>query len=470
MVFNSLAFFIFAVLFYTLWPRLKGQRTSRYLFICIASTVFYGWWNWRYLPLIYLSALIDFFLALLMVKYPQYKKWTLGVSITISLLILASFKYLHFFYDNLSFLLDIFGIHMAYELPAITLPIGLSFYTFQSISYTIDVYRGYKPTNNFLLFFSYISLFPQLVAGPIERAPRLLNQLEKDPPLVSAQDAWDGFVLIVKGFFRKVFIADNLAVGVNLAYGSSDSYQNPLFWWVVGLMFAFQIYTDFGGYSDIARGLARWMGYRLMENFRHPYSSTTAREFWTRNHVSLTLWFRDYIYLPLRGGSKNPTYAAFCMWVVMLVSGLWHGPSWNFIIWGACLAMIYQLELSFRWTYFLNRSPWTMPLSPIVFLWLSAITNVFFRGESFQQSISVLKKMFTPSMGLQWAEVSYLKPAALFALGMVLLWEILNFIDEKYKIPLIPRSGWAQAVAVGFMVLLSLLFHGPTQSFIYFQF
>jgi alginate O-acetyltransferase complex protein AlgI len=469
MLFNSTVFFIFAFLFYSIWPFLKSRPLPRLIFICLASSVFYGWWNWRYLPLIYISAVIDYSLALLIVRFPNYKKLLLGISISISLLILGSFKYLHFLYDNFALLLDLANIKLSLDLPAITLPIGLSFYTFQSISYTFDVYRGYRPTKNFLLFFSYLSLFPQLVAGPIERAPRLMKQLDKEPPAVLPQDIWEGFVLIVKGFFRKVFIADNLAAGVNLAYENVDTYHSTLFWWLIGIMFAFQIYTDFGGYSDIARGLARWMGYRLMENFRHPYSSITAREFWTRNHISLTIWFRDYVYFPLRGKSKNLYYAALCLWMTMLLSGLWHGASWNFIVWGACLALIYQLELSFKWSYALNRSKWTMPLSPILFLIQSAITTVFFRGENMNQSLSILNKMFSTKHWLG-PELGYLKPLTATALGTVLIWEIMNFTEERYKIPLIPRSGWAQAAAVGSMVFIALIFYGPPQTFIYFQF
>ena len=308
MLFNSLVFLVFAALFFGLWPLIKPRRNFRYLFLVTCSFVFYGWWDWRFLFLIIASGLLDFFSGMGMVAHPKAKKFYLALSIMGNIGSLMVFKYSGFFADNLSALLSLLGLDLELRagIPSfvLILPVGISFYTFQSMSYTIDVYKNQlKPTRNVLHFFAYLSLFPQLVAGPIIRAADLLPQLAENRS-TTEQQRWEGLHLIVHGFVKKVFIADNLAYFVTEAFTNPIHSESYLFWWVIMTAFAFQIYCDFSGYSDIARGLAKWMGYDFMVNFNHPYIATSLREFWSRWHISLSTWFRDYVYIPL-GGSKG---------------------------------------------------------------------------------------------------------------------------------------------------------------------
>ena len=320
MLFNSLTFIIFSALFFLIWPLLKYNSNLRFIYITVASFIFYGWWDWRFLFLIIFSGLIDFIAGIYMFSHPRYKKFILWISLTMNIGCLGIFKYTHFISENIEKLFAALGMNIQLLDPGfhIILPVGISFYTFQSMSYTIDIYKGeLKPTKNIFHFFSYLSLFPQLVAGPIVRAKDLIPQMEKWHP-VSEQERWNGTKLIVFGFFNKMVIADNLAPFVSTAFSNPSNTTSSIYWWVVILSFSIQIYGDFSGYSDIARGLAKWMGYNFRLNFNHPYSSTSIREFWTRWHISLSTWFRDYVYIPL-GGSKNGMMKGLlCMWVTML--------------------------------------------------------------------------------------------------------------------------------------------------------
>lgn len=327
MLFNSIIFLVFGSLFFALLPLINKQKNNtRWIFFTFASFVFYGWWDWRFLFLIIGSGLIDFFAGKLIYKYPRRRTFFLIASLFGNLGSLAAFKYNSFLARNIEALLQFtsLDVNLQNQIPEFMyiLPVGISFYTFQSMSYTIDIYRGrLKPTANIVHFFTYLSMFPQLVAGPIVRAKELLPQLKRVRK-VSPQESWNGFHLILTGYFKKVVLADNIAPLVNYAFSDANTSNSTLYWWVVMLGFAFQIYFDFSGYSDIARGIAKWMGIHFKMNFNHPYNSTSLREFWTRWHISLSTWFRDYVYIPMGGSRKGKLRSHLNMWITMVVSDL----------------------------------------------------------------------------------------------------------------------------------------------------
>lgn len=346
MLFNSFDFIIFAALFFVFYPLLKRLRNLRFLYIICASFIFYGWWDWRYLFLIVTSGLIDFVAGYAIFKYKRWRKFFLALSLLGNLGILFTFKYLIWFVSNIEFLffeLFDYEVSLTTGFPSFikVLPIGISFYTFQSLSYTIDVYRGrLKPTKNPLLFFCYLAMFPQLVAGPIIRARDIISQLNK-PGSVGADDVYAGLRRIARGFFKKMVIADTIAPFVESAFAQNAGDHGCLFWWIAVTAFAVQIYCDFSGYSDIAIGLAKWMGLDFKINFDHPYISSSLREFWSRWHISLSTWFRDYLYVPLGGSRVSSFRAQANMWITMVISGVWHGAAGNFVAWGVVHAFFF---------------------------------------------------------------------------------------------------------------------------------
>ena len=478
MLFNSLVFIIFAGIFFAVWPFVKSRRTPKFLFLVVSSFVFYGWWDWRFLFLIIASGLLDFFAGWGMVHRPQWRKGYLALSILGNVGSLMVFKYSGFFAENIEVLLSLVGmdVDLVGSIPRFVriLPVGISFYTFQSMSYTIDIYKGQlQPTRNILHFFAYLALFPQLVAGPIIRAADLLPQLEKDSP-TTEKDRWEGLYLIVHGFAKKVLIADNLAYYVAEAFNNPVHDPSTGYWWVIITAFAFQIYCDFSGYSDIARGLARWMGYDFMVNFNHPYISTSLREFWSRWHISLSTWFRDYVYIPLGGSHSKGIRSQVNMWITMLVSGFWHGAAWNFIIWGGLHAASTTLERYSRWPRHVCALPGGRFLANFILLVQVWVTWVFFRATSLDQALQIVGSMFsfTPS-----------ENGALFSMGGTKLMGIgvivaIAALREFYffmgwdKVKFLPESS-ARAFEVSFLALLvvaSVFFRGAGSQFIYFQF
>lgn len=343
MLFNSFEFLIFLpIVFLLYWFIFKPLRWQN-LFIVAVSYIFYGWWDWRFLILIAFTTLCSFASGILLEKLEGQRtrqKWVSAANITLNLLILCIFKYFNFFGENLSELFQLFGVELDWVTIDILLPVGISFYTFQALSYTIDVYQyKIKPTHDVIAFFAFISFFPQLVAGPIERATNLLPQF-----LVSRSfnydRAVDGMKQILWGLFKKMVVADNCATAVNLIF---DEYQTlgGTHLLLGAFFFTFQIYGDFSGYSDIAIGTARLFGINLMRNFNFPYFSRDIAEFWRRWHISLTTWFRDYIYIPLGGSRCGKWKAMRNTLIIFLVSGLWHGANWTFICWGAFHALLF---------------------------------------------------------------------------------------------------------------------------------
>lgn len=467
MLFNSLIFVVFAILFFLvsriIGPRVKG----RLIWLTVASLFFYGWWDWRFLFLIIFSGLIDFIAALEMHKKPQKKKLFLVLSILANIGSLSLFKYSGFIAENLDILLGLQGkLSLAAQIPDFFLitPIGISFYTFQSMSYTIDVYKGkLEPTKSVIHFFAYLSMFPQLVAGPIVRAKSILPQLLKVVP-VSKQKRWEGFGLIVRGYFKKMVIADNLAPLVVAAFSSPEMNQSSMFWWGIIIAFAFQIYCDFSGYTDIALGLAKWMGYELPENFNHPYISTSLREFWSRWHISLSTWFRDYLYFPLGGNRKGKLRMHFNLWITMVVSAFWHGAAWTFIMWGVVHAFFSSVERITNWPDKMNRFSMTRIIAWFIVSIQILIAWVFFRADSISQAWEIIHIMFsfTGKMYLGWGF-----NGTVF-ISIMILREISVALKIKQKV----KWNYPVLEMIFYAVLIAIIifFRGEGSEFIYFQF
>ncbi len=398
MLFNSLIFVAFAIVFFLVSKIIGGNIKGRLIWLTAASFFFYGWWDWRFLSLIIINGLIDYFAALLITRYPVRKKFLLIISFMANLGSLSLFKYSGFIAENIDRFLGLHGdFSLVSGIPEFFLitPVGISFYTFQSMSYTFDVYKGkLNPTKNVIQFFAYLSMFPQLVAGPIVRAESMLSQLLVVTP-VTKEKQWDGFQLIVRGYFKKMVIADNLAPLVVAAFSAPELNSSSFFWWGTMIAFAFQIYCDFSGYSDIARGLALWMGYDFPNNFNHPYISRSIREFWERWHISLSTWFRDYLYIPLGGNRKGKLRSNINLCITMVVSGLWHGAAWTFVAWGAAHALFATAERITKWPEKIGRSGFAKFVSWFIVSVQVLVAWVFFRAENIDQAWKILGVMFS---------------------------------------------------------------------------
>lgn len=391
MIFNSYAFLIFFGIFLPTFYLLKGRY--RLYFTLFASYVFYGWWDWRFLGLIAFSTITDFYLAQWIEENENQKvrHRLLVISLVLNLATLGFFKYYNFFADSLNDLLTLLGITPPSFVLNIILPVGISFYTFQSLSYTIDVYyRKIKPEQSLLKYSAFIAFFPQLVAGPIVRAGDFLPQLKDNDRKAVKQNILEGFDLIAAGFLKKVVIADSIAPVVEGAFASPEA-NTSLSLIICLILYSFQIYCDFSGYSDIAIGLAKTLGYKFPINFNMPYISASFSEFWTRWHVSLSSWLRDYLYIPL-GGSKQGKFNTYKnLMITMLLGGLWHGANWTFIFWGflhGALLIIQRLltALLSRFRFYSNWSDSALfKFVCILAVYISVcITWVFFRSPDFK--------------------------------------------------------------------------------------
>lgn len=474
MLFNSLVFFVFFVLFFSVWQRAKQRNFSRWFCILFFSFVFYGWWDWRFLFLITGSGLVDFWAAKKMFENPLRKSFYLVFSIVANLGGLAVFKYSAFFAGLLDVFFSCFGWQSQCEsyLPSwsLVVPVGISFYTFQSMSYTIDIYQGkLKPVKSSLHFFAYLSMFPQLVAGPIVRAKDMLGQLAVYRPQ-SSLGYWLGFKLMVYGFFQKMVLADNLGVVVNKAFWGVDTQASAVYWWMVVLAFSFQIYFDFAGYSSIARGLAKCMGYRFKSNFKHPYHATTLKNFWQRWHISLSSWFRDYVYIPL-GGNRTKKWIGYRnMWITMVLSGLWHGPAGHFIVWGALHAAFLSIERRVKLPLYLGKLPFGKLLAYLLTMLQVAVAWVFFRAETTDQAIYILGQMFSGNTeGNDLLLTQYFD--TIFYLFVAVLVECWYFVKHKRpSLRAFSRLFWYECLAMAFLIAATVFFRGPAAEFIYFQF
>lgn len=408
MLFNSLDFAIFLPCAFILyWNVFNRNLRLQNLFLLGASYLFYGWWDWRFLTLIAISSLCDYQIGkhLIATKKAAHRKLLLYISLSVNLGLLGVCKYYNFFIHSFADLLQTFNLAVNVSSLHIILPIGISFYTFQSLSYTIDIYRNQgKATNDWVAFFAFVSFFPQLVAGPIERASNLLPQFESSRQF-DYDKARDGLRQILWGLFKKVVIADTCAPYVDYTFSNYQQLDGSQLF-LGAFYFAFQIYGDFSGYSDIAVGTARLFGFDLMLNFKLPYFSRDFGEFWKRWHISLSTWFRDYVYIPL-GGSFGSNYQHFRnIMITFTVSGLWHGANWNFVLWGF-LNGLYYLPTFLRKK---SQSPIQIiahgSLLPpireatqvlITFL-LTLLAWIFFRAESVSHAISYIERMISNNL------------------------------------------------------------------------
>jgi len=481
MLFNSLHFLIFfpiAVVLYFIIP-----HKYRWVFLLISSYYFYMSWKAEYIILIIISTLIDYIAGIQIYnsKTQRRKNLILCLSLLSNLGLLFAFKYFNFFSDAIREILQVFTIQLNPMTLKVLLPVGISFYTFQSLSYTIDIYREkIKPTRHLGIFALYISFFPQLVAGPIERAENLLPQFFKKHNF-DYKRVTDGLKLMLWGFFKKVVIADRLNIIVNTIYRTPMDYTGIPLILSTGF-FAFQIYCDFSGYSDIAIGSAQVMGVKLMDNFNRPYFSRSISEFWKRWHISLSTWFKDYLYISLGGNRVSIPRWYFNIFVVFLLSGLWHGANWTFVIWGALHGFylifgIITKSLRDRLLVFtrLILFPRLTKLLSIGFTFvLVNIGWIFFRAKTVSDAFYILTHLFTGSFsfrdkiipGLDWLDLS-------IAIGVILFMELIHLILEHRSIrqfldskPLILR--WSIYLAIILLILLFGVFN-ETQ-FIYFQF
>jgi alginate O-acetyltransferase complex protein AlgI len=487
MLFNSIDFAIFLpVVFVLYWFFTNSSLKLQNLLIVAASYLFYGWWDWRFLSLILFSTVVDYSMGIFIARAGKtpMRKAMLWVSIITNLGFLGFFKYYNFFVDSFKSAFSFFGSDIEVSSLHVILPVGISFYTFQTLSYTIDVYRGkLNPTRDFIAFTAFVSFFPQLVAGPIERAPHLLPQFFSKR-VFDYERAVDGMRQILWGLFKKIVIADNCAVYANQIFNNAGDYSGATL--VLGaVFFAFQIYGDFSGYSDIAIGTSRLFGFDLMRNFNFPYFSRDIAEFWRRWHISLSTWFRDYLYIPL-GGSRGGTWVKVRnTFIIFIVSGFWHGANWTFIIWGL-LNAIYFLPLLLRGN---NRNnldtvaegrylPTFRELGQLLLTFgLTVFAWIFFRAESVGYAFEYIRTMLSGLTHLS----SYVQAYALIRgeIGLVIPLLIGVFIliewlgrGNQYAIARFP-SGWNRTLRYAFyysLVVAILLFGGKEQQFIYFQF
>lgn len=472
MLFNSLPFLFFFVLFFALWPSLKRTPTARWSGLVGFSFLFYGWWDWRFLFLLIFSGLIDYGAALAMDQQPKHRRFWLLLSLLGNLGSLGIFKYSGFvaqILDDGAALLG-WNTELYAQMPEFTLilPVGISFYTFQSMSYTIDVYRRQlKPTRHILHFFAYLSLFPQLVAGPIVRAKHLLHQLAVHQR-VSSVRAWYGLRLMAYGFFQKMVLADNLAPIVNQAFNSASNHTSTAYWWMVMVAFSFQIYFDFAGYSSIARGLAQLMGYRFRQNFDHPYHAASLQDFWHRWHISLSTWFRDYVYIPLGGARASRGRMHRNIWITFLLSGLWHGAAYHYVLWAVAHSVGWSLERLTRWPQRMQQMTGGVWLNRLL-VWVFLVqTWLLFRGESLEQIHHIWSCMWWPD-GRQFEASAYLDAWVFIGWGIgVESWYALK---RRYpRLRIWSRGAVYECVTFACLVMACVYLRGAASEFIYFQF
>ncbi|MEG2415684.1 MAG: MBOAT family O-acyltransferase [Kiritimatiellia bacterium] len=466
MLFNSFTFLIFLPIVFLIYWSLRSLKWQN-LFIVAASYLFYGWWDWRFLFLIALTSIIAWWTGLL-IERSHAKQW-LTFSLVVNLAILGFFKYFGFFEEQAVELLQTLGFQANVTSLRILLPVGISFYTFQALSYNIDVYRrSFRAVRDPVAFFAYVSFFPQLVAGPIERATNLLPQILA-PRHFDYANAVEGCRLMLWGFVKKVLIADACAAAANNAFNNPSNSSISL--WVGIFCFTFQIYGDFSGYSDIAIGCSRLFGIRLMRNFAYPYFARDIAEFWRRWHISLTTWFRDYLYIPLGGSRGGIAKKIRNTFIIFLVSGFWHGANWTFLAWGffhACCFL--PLLLAGRNRVHLSDTPrlrdfWRMAITfGIVMLgW------VFFRAPSITTAFMWLKKMLLFNdlrltlVGLNLKVVTH----AVIAIVILL---IIEWFNRTREIPWVPQNKWLRWTIYYIFAILIFLFRPTAQPFVYFQF
>lgn len=484
MLFNSLNFALFLpVVFVLYWFVFNKNLKWQNLLLLVASYFFYSCWDWRFLFLLAFSTGLDYFsgLAIHNTQNNYMRKAWLAISVVINLGFLAFFKYYNFFALSFAEFVEGFGFHPNITTLNIILPVGISFYTFHGLSYVFDIYNGkIEPSTNFVEYSLFVSFFPLLVAGPIERATHLLPQMEKRRTFKYSQ-AVDGLRQILWGLFKKIVIADGCAEYANMIFNNSGDYSGSAL--VLGaLFFTFQIYGDFSGYSDIALGVARLFGFELLKNFSFPYFSRDIAEFWRRWHISLSSWFRDYLYYPL-GGSRGSTWMRVRnTFIIFLVSGFWHGANWTFIIWGGLNALFIMPSIIFK----TNRNNLEIVAKGHIFpnakevlqmvttFALTVIAWVFFRAATVKHAFSYIKGFFTEELFANpFAEHSELKLSQI-SIGFVIAFMVVEWFgrENNYAIEKLGLH-WPKALRwLFYFILVVAIFisTGKEEQFIYFQF
>jgi len=476
MLFNSFVFILFLIVilpvFYSLSPRYKN------FFLVLASYFFYGYWDWRFCFLLLISTIVDYVIGLAIYNSDDKskRKSLLLTSITINLSILGVFKYYGFFIESLTPLATIFGGNLDYLHLNIILPVGISFYTFQTMSYTIDIYKGeMKPTTSFIDFALFVSFFPQLVAGPIERAKNLLPQLSSIKKPTQTQIS-KGICLVVLGMFKKVMIGDTCGRIVDHIFAQQELYFSDELLAAL-ILFSIQIYADFSGYSSIARGVAKLLGIELMKNFEQPYLSSNITEFWRRWHISLSSWLKDYLYIPLGGNRKGKVRTYINLMLTMLLGGLWHGASWTFVVWGG----LHGIYLSIHKFFLGNKKPafeykYHKFNDFIIYLFktfstyvLVLFTWLFFREKSFSDAVYFIDKMINWEFG---EFTSRFLTITLSFMVVVLFFDFFEYKTKSHTFLLnIKPHGIYYGIATALLFLtLLFLFQNQPLPFVYFQF
>ncbi|WP_309641224.1 MBOAT family O-acyltransferase [Flavobacterium sp.] len=488
MLFNSIDFAVFfPVVFVLYWFVTSKNLTVQNGLIVLSSFVFYGWWDWRFLFLLLFSSLVDFCVGVALGKEsePKRRKHLLCISIFLNLGLLGFFKYYNFFIDNFITAFSFFGQPLGIKTLSIILPVGISFYTFQSLSYGISVYRRkLEPTKDIVAFLAFVSFFPQLVAGPIERATHFLPQFYQKRNF-DCDKAVVGMQLILWGFFKKIVIADNCAFYVNDIFTHYTQYSGGTL--IMGaVLFSFQIYGDFSGYSDIAIGLARLFGFDMMRNFNYPYFSKNIAEFWQKWHISLTSWFREYLYLPLGGNRGSKLLKIRNVFIVFLVSGFWHGANWTFVFWGLINALfllpllifssskksLIGIEKETLWPSLSAFFQMLLTFSMVTFAW------IFFRAKTLNEAFLYIRSVFVnPHFFTIRSELTYNNSIIplLCYLSFLIVIEWFGRHNDHVVHPYLASKKWQITVARYSFYFITLLFiilnvKNEASNFIYFQF
>jgi len=470
MIFNSFVFWGFFAIVLALYWRLPWRGQNHLLLV--AGYIFYGFWDWRYLGLLAFSTIVDYYVGYYLVRVDDARKRKLLItaSVVVNLTFLGFFKYFGFFVNEMAALLTTLGFQPHLPVLHIVLPVGISFYTFQSMAYTIDIYRGKaQPARSLPEFATYVAYFPPLVAGPIERAGHLLRQLQGERRLKQGDFA-EGLYHILIGLFKKVFIADNLAPIANHIFDTPAADLTATEMLIGTYAFAFQIYGDFSGYSSIAQGVSKWLGIDLSYNFRMPYFSRSPSEFWQRWHISLSQWLRDYLYIPLGGNRRGPTRTHINLLLTMLLGGLWHGANWTFIAWGAwhgLLLIAYRIVGTERFEQPAGSKAIAV-LQALLMFHFVCVGWIFFRAESISQAFALIG-----ALGHGFAVTDF----ALYAGSLLLFFTAPLFVYEwlAYRrnemLLALSQPVWQRVALYGYFIAMVVVFPPLTQQvFIYFQF
>ncbi len=463
---------------YILYWSLQGRRDWQNFLLLVGSYVFYGWWDYRFLGLLFFSSFVDYWVGRTMPKHydTQKAKYLLWISLFVNLGMLFVFKYYDFFVVELRDALSSVGVPFNLTTLNVILPVGISFYTFQTLSYTIDIYRKeIKPTHNFIEFFAYVSFFPQLVAGPIERASSLLPQFQSDRKKLTADVAADALRQILYGFFKKMVVADNIGVLVDQIFGSYTQ-VSAIELFLGGILFAIQIYSDFSGYSDIAIGIGKLFGFKLMTNFRVPMISKNIPEFWSKWHISMTTWFKDYLFKPLaKRFGKGPISTFMCVLVLFMMIGFWHGANWTFIIFGLINGLLFipaaLRRINPKAAIFLDKLYSTRFLTILMVIGtfiLNGMTSVFFRAPDIESAIGYFVNMifYAPWTMPEGDILNYW----FFLILPSLAWEgYMRKYEHQFDVAHFPQ--WLRwTFYYGFVIAIVMFGNFGRPPFIYFQF